>query len=231
MRRNQLPNKARLRWACALAALAACMGGAPASAQAGDTLPPAGPVPAGSAAADAVKLAPGDVVKVEIWREKELSGEFMVEPSGTVVFPMLGPQPVAGIPLGEVRRRLLEGYRVRLRTTSISITPLRRVEVLGEVNKPGVYLVDPTVSLSGTVATAEGATRDGSLRRIQIVRDGQVYRAQVGPGTSLAAADVRSGDQIVVGQKSWVSRNSTFLVSMVLAVPTTLLTLVTLLDR
>ena len=55
---------------------------------------------------------------------------------------------------------------------------MRRVQVLGEVTKPGVYLADPTVSLAGLVALAGGATPGGDLHRIRVVRAGQDDREQ-----------------------------------------------------
>lgn len=161
-------------------------------------------------------LRPGDAVRVEIWREEDLSGEFAVALDGTVTLPLLGRQRLVDIPLEMLRDTLTTQYRVHLRNPSINITPIRRVTVLGEVQKPGLYGADPTLALAGLVALAGGATPDGSLDRIRIVRDGQVLRERVGAGETLTTADVRSGDQIIVDQKSWFARNSTFVVSTIL---------------
>lgn len=168
-------------------------------------------------------VAPGDFIRVEIWQEKDLSGDFLVNPDGAAVLPLLGPQKVAGIPVVTLRDSLVQRYRRYLRNPSINVTPLRRVQVLGEVNRPGVYTMDPTVSLTGLLALASGPNSNGDPRKIRIVRDGQVYRARVGAGMTLVEADVRSGDQVVVGPKNWFVRNSTFVVSMALSVPATLI--------
>lgn len=181
---------------------------------------------AAPAAAQSGLLA-GDVVRVAIWREEGLSGDFPVGLDGNVTFPLLGTRPVVGIPLDSLQAQLQEAYRVYLRNPAITVTPLRRVQVLGEVAKPGLYTVDPTVSVAGAVATAGGATPAGDLRRIRLVRDGRVYSQRVSPQTALSAADIRSGDQIFVGSRSWVERNAPLLVSVLLSATGVLVSLLT----
>jgi protein involved in polysaccharide export with SLBB domain len=168
--------------------------------------------------AEAITLRPGDVVRVAIWREEDLSGEFPVDENGTVVFPLLGEKPVTGIPFPALRTALMDEYRIHLRNPSITITPLRRVNVLGEVNKPGLYEVDPTISLAGVVALAGGTNPGGDLGRIRIVRSGAVLHERVSATSSLHDFDVRSGDQIFVDRRGWFDRNSTFVVSVLLSI-------------
>lgn len=168
-------------------------------------------------ASEGATLQPGDVLLVAIWREEDLSGEFTVDASGTVTLPLLGEKKVSGIAMDRLRDMLIEDYRVQLRNPSIDVTPLRRVDVLGEVREPGVYKIDPTVSLAGAVALAGGATSAGDLNQITVVRSGGVSE-RIPSGTSLTTAQVRSGDQIFVGRRSWFERNSTFVVSALLSI-------------
>jgi protein involved in polysaccharide export with SLBB domain len=200
-----------------LAVLAAALLGAPAAGAAQPGTAPSAP---------AYSLQPGDVVRVVIWREEDLSGEFSVNPAGRVTLPLLGERQVEGIRLDSLQAMLMRDYLVYLRNPSITITPLRRVQVLGEVGKPGLYSVDPTITVAGAVALAGGATSSGDLNRIRILRDGQVYSQRVGPGTALTTADIRSGDQIFVERRSWFDRNSTFLVSVLLSVSGILISII-----
>jgi polysaccharide export outer membrane protein len=163
-------------------------------------------------------LQPGDLLEVRIWREEDLSGDFTVDINGAITLPLLGEKQVVGVPVSRLRDMLIEEYRVHLRNPSINITPRRRVNVLGEVQRPGTFSVDPTVSLAGAVALAGGTTSEGDLRRIRIVRDGAIIRERVGAGETLNTADIRSGDQIIVERRGWFDRNSTFVVSMLLSV-------------
>lgn len=166
----------------------------------------------------AAVLQPGDLIVLEVWREKELSDSLMVAPSGTAVFPLLGERQVAGRPFDEVRDQLLSEYARELRNPSITVTPLRRVYVLGEVNEAGLYSLDLSVSLAGAVAMAGGASEQGDLRRIRVVRDGEVVLRGVRAETSISTIGVRSGDQVFVGRRSWFDRNSTFIVSALITV-------------
>lgn len=177
------------------------------------------------APSEVATLQPGDRVKIEVWREEDLSGEFAVDENGIVVLPLLGEKQVTGIPISRLRETLLDEYRVQLRNPSIQITPLRTVLVLGEVNKPGPYEVNPTTTLVGVVALAEGATASGNIKRARIVRDGIVVSERADLSASLDSLDLRSGDQIVVGTRSWFARNTGFIVSVLLAIPSLIYTI------
>ena len=171
-------------------------------------------------------LMPGDLVQVAVWRELDLSGEFQVNPEGIVVLPLLGEWAVGGRDWAVVKEEILQAYRKELRNPSIELTPFRRVYVLGEVTLPGLYPVDPTVSLAGAVASAGGANPQGDLKKIKIVRDGKVILDGISGEEALSALDVRSGDEIYVDRRGWFERNSTFLVTAALSLTTIIVTLV-----
>lgn len=170
-------------------------------------------------------LMPGDVIEVAIWREGDLSGRFLVDSDGYVTLPLLGKRAVTGGSWHTVQDRLLELYREELRNPSIELTPLRRIYVLGEVNEPGLYPVDPTVSLAGAVAMAGGASPEGDLRNLRVVRGGVLVLDGIPSETALASLNVRSGDEIFVGRRNWFSRNSAFVVSAMLSLSTIIITL------
>jgi protein involved in polysaccharide export with SLBB domain len=163
-------------------------------------------------------LVPGDLLKVAVWREPDLSGEFPVDQDGTLVLPLLGQRRVAGVPWPVLRDSLMADYQRQLRNPSISIFPLRRVSVFGYVARPGVYTLDPTLTLAGAIAMAGGASPEGDVRRIRIVRGGESMEHGLGGTETLTAADVRSGDQIIVERRSWMDRNSPIMVSALLSV-------------
>jgi polysaccharide export outer membrane protein len=160
-----------------------------------------------------VTLQPGDAVRVVIWREPELSGDFPVDERGAVTLPLLGVRRVTHLPMAQVRDSLMAGYLRQLRNSSINITPLRRVNVLGEVLRPGILSVDPTITLAEVVALAGGTTPSGDLRRIRIVRKGNVILERVTADARLSSFDIRSEDQIFVGRRGWLDRNSGLLLS------------------
>lgn len=164
--------------------------------------PPEPTVPPGP-----VGLKPGDAIRVRIWQEPDLTGEFLVNRSGTVVFPLLGEREVAGHSAEEVEARLMAEYRTYLENPSVEVTALRRIAILGEVRTPSLYMVDPTVSLTQALALAGGITPTGNRNDIRLVRDGQVLVQSLDPNRAVGAMPIESGDEIYVGQRSWASRN------------------------
>lgn len=174
-------------------------------------------------------LNEGDVLKVSIWREPDLSGEFQIDEHGVVTLPLLGKKNVLHKGISEIRDSLIAEYAVQLRNPSITITPLRRVYVLGEVAKPGLYAVDPTITLAGIVAIAGGANPIGSIERMRIVRGGKEVLKRVPAGSSLASVNIRSEDQIFVDRRSWLDRNNGAIVTSALSAAATIL--ITLLFR
>lgn len=160
---------------------------------------------------------PGDVVKLWVWREEELSGEFLVPESGTVVFPKIGPWKVVDTPMRELRDTLLVEFQKYLRNPSIEVSFLRRINVLGAVRKPGVYPLDATMTVAMAVAMAEGATPEGRPDRVELLRDGERLVAQISQRTRIGDLPIRSGDQLYVPERSWISRNSGAVVSGVIS--------------
>ncbi len=117
-------------------------------------------------------LRPGDVVRLRIWREPDLSGDFPVDEAGMVVFPKIGPVRVGGEPPMRVQQRVAAAYGEFIQHNSIDVTFLRRVQVLGAVRNPGLYPVDATMTISDALALAGGTTGDGSPDRVELIRGG-----------------------------------------------------------
>lgn len=152
-------------------------------------------------------LSPGDAIRIQVWREADLSGTFTVDDRGIATLPLLGEHEVTGLGPSELRDKLLADYREYLQNPSIEVTILRRISILGEVRSPGLYPVDATVSLSNALALAGGVTPNGNPNDIRLIRDQQVIRLDLDTATLVGISDIRSGDQIVVGQKGWMARN------------------------
>lgn len=153
-------------------------------------------------------LLPGDAVRLRIWREEDLSGDFTVSAERVVVLPLLGERRVSGIDPAELERRLAEEYVEYLENPSIEITALRRVAVLGEVAFPDLYHVDATVTLVEALALAGGLTPDADPNDVRLLRGGRTARAVARDGAIVESLPIRSGDRIIVGRRSWLERNA-----------------------
>jgi len=113
-------------------------------------------------ARQAYLVGQGDVLKVAVWSQPELSGEFTVDVTGGILLPLIGAVKAAGLPVEQIERdirdRLADGYVVSPQV-SISVAQFKsqRVFVIGEVKLPGV------VPLTGALTLVEALTRVGSL--------------------------------------------------------------------
>jgi protein involved in polysaccharide export with SLBB domain len=162
-------------------------------------------------------LRPGDLIRLRIWREPDLSGDFAVSESGEAVLPKIGPVSVARISADSLTRFLRATYETYLRNPTIEITLLRRISISGAVQKPGLYPVDPTMTVADAVALAGGATADGRLDRVYLSRGGKKLSIALTPDSRLSDTPLASGDQLSVPLRSWFSRNASWVVSGTLA--------------
>ncbi len=167
---------------------------------------PPGPSVAPAVAAPA-PLEPGDAIQVSFSREPDQSGQYEIDESRRVALPFLDEWSVQGIPPDTLRSRLLAAYRSQLRNQTIDVRLLRRVRVLGAVQKPGLYLVDGTMTLADVVAQAGGATSEGNLNDVRVLRNGTQVQADLRGGV-MAFEQLHSGDQVYLPEKSWLSRHA-----------------------
>ncbi|MFW5905166.1 MAG: polysaccharide biosynthesis/export family protein [bacterium] len=161
---------------------------------------------------DAWELRAGDMVRLQVQDEPELSGETPVNEDGWALFPLVGRVEVAGRPFGEVRRELQSLYGRELVEPVVVATPVIQVAVLGEVRAPGVVPVDPTRTLGDVLASVGGLTPTADEGEISLVREGEVVSGRLEPGAGLLEARLRSGDRIVVGEEGWFDRHMPVLV-------------------
>ena len=171
-------------------------------------------------------IKPGDTITLRIWREPDLSGEFPVHEDGIVVFPRLGPVQVTGMPITELKRQLREEFEETLRNPSIEIGIMRRITVAGEVRSPGVYQVDPSMTVAEAMALAGGPTGNADRDRIILVRNGQEHEIDFDGTVDLQTIDIQSKDQLFVPQRNWLVRNLP-LISSILGITSTLVLLLT----
>jgi len=162
-------------------------------------------------------LRPGDVVQLRIWREPTMSNQYPVDEAGVVVFPLVGEYHVLEDTPSSLRQRLLVDYRKYLKNPSIEVTVLRRVRIMGSVNKPGLYPVDPTVTLADALAMAGGATPLGQPDKVRLIREGKQLGVNLTQDMRIADSPIQSGDELYVPERSWFSRNSNVVATSVAA--------------
>ncbi len=120
----------------------------------------------------------GDTADVKVYNVENLSGRYVVDRSGSIVFPLIGKVDVMGRSTQEVQQSLTELYGDRfLQDPSISVqlealeVDLGKVVVDGAVNRPGVFDMDRVIRLSEAIALGQGLTPDASRSEIYVVRN------------------------------------------------------------
>jgi polysaccharide export outer membrane protein len=170
------------------------------AAQSNSPTAPSGPVPSGV-------LLPGDLVRLRIWREPDLSGDFQVDEQGTIVLPKIGSLAIRDLPAADLKALLVRKYSTYLRDPAIDVTVLRRVNVLGAVKNPGLYPVDATMTVADVFALAGGVAPDGNPDKGELIRAGNRLDVKLSRRTRIGDTPLQSGDQLYVPQRSWISRN------------------------
>ncbi len=146
-------------------------------------------------------LGPGDKLRLIVFGEDNLSGEFSVSASGLLAFPLIGEIPAKGRTVEEVRadvEQKLDVRYVRKPRVSLEIITYRPYYILGEVNKPGEYPFEPDLTVLAAVASAQGFTYRANVRRVFIKHGGEGGEAVFSLTGDL---EVRPGDVIRVSER------------------------------
>jgi polysaccharide export outer membrane protein len=112
-------------------------------------------------AAESYRLGTGDKVKMTVFGQDDLGGEFLVDDTGYIRLPLIGQVKAAGLSVHEfedaVTAKLADGY-LRDPRVSAEVTNYRPFYIIGEVNKPGEYAFVNGMNALNAVALAGGYT-------------------------------------------------------------------------
>ena len=119
-------------------------------------------------------VQPGDRLQISVWNEPDLQKELLVAPDGGVAFPLVGEMSVIGKSIIELRQefseRLARYISEPLVTVTVSEVLGNNIYVLGQVNRPGRFIVNPMVDVMQALSMAGGTTAFASLNNIVILR-------------------------------------------------------------
>lgn len=158
-------------------------------------------------------IRPGDIVRLTVSRHEDLTGDFPVNEYGTVTIPKLGEIDVSAETHRSLRDRVLRELRQTVVSPAMELTVMMRVRVLGEVMEPGLFHVDPTMTVADALALAGGWTPEANRGAVILRRGGETVVADLRIETPISESPIRSGDELEAVQRSWFSRNGLTLVS------------------
>jgi polysaccharide export outer membrane protein len=172
--------------------------------------------PAASAAAE-YRLGAGDVVRVVVYQNPDLTLETRVSETGVISYPLLGSVRIGGLGVSAAEKLIADGLKNGnfVKSPQVTVVLLQvkgnQASVLGQVNRPGRYPIETTdMRLTDLLANAGGvAVTGGDLLVLSGTRNGKPYRLEVdlpsvfGPNTDAGQASdvlIQNGDVL------WVDR-------------------------
>jgi polysaccharide biosynthesis/export protein len=137
---------------------------------------PAQPAPQSVGAPDSsYKIGPQDVLRIDVWKEAEISRAVPVRPDGKISLPLLNDVQASGLTAMELANNITEALKKFINNpqVTVSVTEInsRRVYVTGEVSKPGAYPLLPNMTALQAVTSAGGFTQFARTKNIYILRN------------------------------------------------------------
>lgn len=134
-------------------------------------------------------IQPGDILEISVWREDYLEREVSVQPDGMISFPLVGVLRAAGGGVLELQKKVAKRLAQYMPdpVVTVAIKEIRgnRIYVIGQVQRPGQFIMNPTIDVVQALALAGGTTPFASLNDIKILRR---------TGEHLTAIKFRYGD-------------------------------------
>jgi polysaccharide biosynthesis/export protein len=140
------------------------------------------------------KLHAGDSITVSVWKELELQRKVVIRPDGRFSFPLAGEVQAAGRSADQVRIDIENQLKKYIPEAVVAVmvedVSGNRVYVIGQVNKPGMYVMNPQLTVIQALSLAGGGTPFAKLDKISVIR---------GIGTAQKTLPFRY-DQVVEGK-------------------------------
>jgi len=135
----------------------------------------AAPATAQTAAEDpAYKIGPQDVLKIDVWREDQLTRAVPVRPDGKVTLPLLNDVQAAGLTPMELAGVIREELKTFINNPQVTVTVTeinsRRIYVTGEVTKAGAYALLPHMTVLQALSSSGGFTQFARMKNIYVLR-------------------------------------------------------------
>jgi protein involved in polysaccharide export with SLBB domain len=122
-------------------------------------------------------IEPDDELRVRIWGQINYTGNLLVDRSGNIYIPQVGPVHVAGQPFSALDLHLRQSVSRIFRNFDLSVDLGRirqmQVYVTGEARRPGVYTVSAVSTLVDALFASGGPAPQGSLRHVELKRAGK----------------------------------------------------------
>lgn len=166
------------------------------------------------------RLSPGDIVRIQVFQNPDLTLETRIAESGAISYPLIGTVHIGGSTPREaealIARKLKEGGFVQQPQVTVVLLQNRgtQVSVLGQVNRPGRFPIEVVnTRLTEMLATAGGIAGSGSDVVIVVgVREGKPFRREIDIAGLFLQGDMQDDIQVMGGDVIYVHRAPVFYV-------------------
>jgi polysaccharide export outer membrane protein len=126
------------------------------------------------AAEPSYTIQPGDKLQISVWNEPDLQEEVLIAPDGGIAFPLVGEMSAVGKSVVELREEISERLSQYISEPIVTVTIREvlgnKIYVIGQVKRPGQFVVNPMVDVIQALSIAGGTTPFASLNNISILR-------------------------------------------------------------
>lgn len=178
----------------------------------------------------AQKLSPGDGVRIIFLNiTDQISGDYYIQQDGNLQLPFIGLVKTTNVDFKVLKQTIFNMYSELYKDPTLTIQPLLRINILGEVRTPGYYYVTDVEKMTGILALAGGVTGAAATDDIYIIRDGKEIRLSksevIEKGNTAADLGLQSGDRIFIPRSFWADAGQYGLILSGIAVIATLISL------
>ncbi|HEX7356864.1 MAG TPA: polysaccharide biosynthesis/export family protein [Ignavibacteriaceae bacterium] len=168
-------------------------------------------------------LNPGDGVRITFFNiSDKVSGDYYIQQDGNIQLPYLGLIPTKNRPYTEIKSEIIEKYDSLYINPELTVQPLYKINILGEVKAPGYYYVTDVEKMTGIFAIAGGTTASADLGDIYIIRDEKEIdlngQELIESGKTMGDIGLQSGDRIYVPRTWWADAASITIILSVISV-------------
>jgi polysaccharide biosynthesis/export protein len=188
------------------------------SAQAANNPSPATASERGRAAATRETLGAGDSIRITVFQNPDLTTEARLSQAGAIVFPLIGEVALSGLTTAEAGSRIADqlkrGNFIVNPQVAVSIVQVRsrQVHVLGQLSRPGNYILEDTASRLTDVLTLAGGISATGADTVTVLtnRNGKIERLQIDVPAIFHGGDPSQNIQIENGDTIYVERAPVF---------------------
>ena len=122
------------------------------------------------------KLQPGDKIRINVYGEDKLSGDYEIDQSGQISLPLAGTVEAVGLTQAGLEQALAKKFRgeyLKNPKVTVTIATLRPFYIMGEVEHPGEFPYKSGLNVLTALAIAGGPTYRASRSTVQIQRRGE----------------------------------------------------------